>query len=83
MAVNASDLIVDWFEPYTQNGVAHERNSMWTKGKGTGFPALATCQKRGWVVSAEDPERPGRWRHDLTPAGRDEYIRRGGRAART
>lgn len=81
--MNASDLIVDWFAPFTQNGVARETKTIWTRGRGTGFSALKTCQKRGWVVSAQDPDRPYSWRHDITQAGRDEYDRRGGKAART
>lgn len=81
--MNASDLIVDWFAPFIQNGVDHVTNTIWTRGKGAGFPALKTCQRRGWVVSAPDPQRPGRWRHDITPEGRGEYIRRGGRASRS
>lgn len=81
--MNASDMIVDWFQPFTQNGLAHETNTVWTRGKGTGFSALKTCQRRGWVRSTPDPDRPGRWRHDITPEGRQEYDRRGGRAARS
>lgn len=64
----------DWLSCYRDgkmNGQTYPTNSVWTRGKGTGFPGIKQCHARGLIDSAPDATLSANgWRHDLTPNGR-------------
>jgi hypothetical protein len=66
--------MADWLMMYrdgSQNGRPYPVNSVWTRGKGSGFPGIARCRDLGLLTSEPDDKfNPRGWRHDITPAGR-------------